>query len=672
MNAFSREAFPTLHVEQIATRSPGGEVLVTVSHDLVVEGQKIGIALSETEAGTSLLIAPHSCFRWGIHRSTNAARQVLHEQCPGENVYIKSDDAPKKLPEKAYIISTVYKLKGQERQYVCVYGLGADYTILAPISRLSKLLFVAISRPKDILHLFVPGCDDILSYSFRNSTYQLLANICTHYSKAAPVQDLKIRSRPPKLVNGLMISQFPWPSLGQIRNMTTAWEPFSSLPTLSTVYRNDSDFVSMVTKATLAQALGCFLPSVSSLVFKEVRDTKHCGFFYQNDTWTVCERKEKRAIFEQWCSQSCYETAPFWYAGLLFSLHIKSLWTVSERLGEESHLDQFSSDARSTVHALRSIVPPWDEKSPPVFRSNRLYSCFGMRDSCRSVKTLINYAPDLIFICDNCRNSDGRGCSTCPVVEFKHCITGLTNEYNAQASAYAFLMGRPFCFLINLADGEVRKVFANPDFELFARTSVSLRNARNRGYWLAEHKKKVFSLPSLAPVLVALDTESTMSPPFFITEVGAIAFSADDFSILSVFHTVSPGVLVGSDPSAPVDTGLVVSDPDLLSTSQSTVVGSFTSWLDSFSKECTLLHWGGKEKKLARPFDVTIEVCHQLFRPWIERNNSDFLQSALSLSEAVDRLGFPAELQPVYHRAFEDALAISMIFATIVNTATTV
>jgi hypothetical protein len=653
LNRYSRANFPTLHVEQIAAKATSAKVpqkkhvRIFYSGDLVACGVQAGKLMSAAAPGRAYAIAPVSINKWCLEQVSGAARQQLYEKRPGEAVMLLNASSPPASP-KAYIFATASKLKGRERPVVVVYGLGVKYKICAQ-EDLKKRLYVALSRAQDYLCILLPAVTQTRGHTHTADALAcrllapLLGSVCPASRAPKASQDGETGRDGKEDTVGVVTVADREEGLASIEGLyLPAVHPRPSVPRLTVESVNDADFVGLYLEAYLAGCLGartldrrarivgCARRARQEIVCAGGHWVVAAGYPLHNTLHELGTLLEEGRIHPAY-----YDTA------VRFTLLINKRWTVSERL---EAIEPENPDA--TAEGLRRLAG----KIAPVHGASRRHQVTAHRSGVAAA--VIQYVPDLLY--------------PHTLVELKHTRGGLTDVHRRQTAIYAALCGHPSGYLINLYDGAAEQIEALPltEVELHARALHCLREARTRHVCLSNNNKKGVCFQPAGAYLIAVDVETDGGA--WLTEIGAVAFTAGSHEPIAAFHLLADGV-VSVDGEGLFGTGLAIADETRLTACQASLRERYWEWAGKISPACTLLHWGGREDALKRPGDQTLDVLYRLFRPWLAQNNSDTRTAFCKQADAIDQLGFPDSVRPVPHRAYEDALQLAMVYVTCVN-----
>jgi len=234
-------------------------------------------------------------------------------------------------------------------------------------------------------------------------------------------------------------------------------------------------------------------------------------------------------------------------------------------------------------------------------------------------------------------------------------------------------------------------LYARTEFMCRARTLLAVRTARSAQLLhLAKHAIRPPAILAGHTTAIVVDTENDEKGNF--TEIGAIAVSLTDWSVLDTFQQRAPSMAPfppGRSPAAEGPTG--EGQPH---TSRQWVEGlvlmrrtfrgrisdrgakkvaieegcALSQRFQAWCREVTtsnpvFIHWGGSEKNLVGADALMLDVHSACFKPWLELRGTG-RRSDTSLSCALQQLLPQLPFAP--HQAFEDALAtLSVLLATV-------
>lgn len=686
LNAYSRNAFPSLHHDQIAVREKeDGQVLrVEECENSECVGVEAAALMAGQEPGDAYVIAPVTVEKMGMADITQIIRQEVHDRRVGSYTILLTGDTKINVQELVYYVATAKKIKGTEKPLVVVCGVDTDaYDRVVDHASLAKLIFVALSRAKDQLILLTRPLVNAAGTKRKRIT-----DLIGPFIEAAGGSVPNVPS--PKMVllwrvipvTGNGIKSETGFSLTQTE-FSTVYQELESGPKIhleQDKYKSDADFIGRMAESLVLEAAGAPVLHAQNCKIVSVRDSGRCGIEYDGTRYviTVMSKNEK-ALREclansDGCGNAYFQTI------LKYTLSCGRLWTVSERHIEAAegnaeaklvvdHIRRLIGDV-SKIHAQkRYTIRLTDSRGNDAF-ANRKHSpeVSGVADA---------YFPNAVP--PGLEDDAPKGI----VLELKHVGT-LNNLHRRQAATYAFLQNCAGTLLYNTQTGDAE--FVEParygDVVDTGRATLALSLARQT--ILTVLRKDALTPTPVClktTVFVALDVETTQTENgSMITEIGAVAVSATSWTVLGVFNMLNKAVrqmMPGEKPKFNHDTRYVdmgekiarlrVVDNDLLPVEDSNIRLCFHSWLEQMSGTRTFLHWSGNEKDIVT-HPVTNEVAgfcvdvhHSGYIPWLELRGEK-RQGSTTLTDAVTHL-LP-KLPFVPHQATEDAIATMAVFLT--------
>jgi hypothetical protein len=766
LNAFSREAFPTLHHDQVAVRvTSSSEVhpiqIVEVpwagspGETNVAIGQQVGSFMAKRKPGESYGLVPVTLEKFKTDAATSAARQTLHEHRPAE--YTLALTGPSKIPEgDVYILSTARRIKGTERKLVVVYAADRDYDIVVDNASLTKLLYVALSRARDELVLVTQKLD---TQRIKNLMAPFVHTVCAQQGghgagvvTASPVEAprrLKLTPVPitgealPNGAAGMGICQVPY---GSAKPWESEVIQISALPVIGStqVQLSQADFIGKLAEAHLALGIHTAWKEMTArsvdISTSPLANPKNLEItvdaqrinhgLYTRFTgcpptlkYVLCTSAGNRDQLERLLTaarsalqgdEECERCAPYIHAMLAFTALCGRPWTVSSVLTDP---DLTTAVARESVaigghlltlaaSALNVDVGDLDEP--------RFWVRGGMKlGACRPGDPLrpsdhhpafsdaeVSYETDVLL--------SGKG-RLLPV-ELKH-TASLTPEHERQLFSYMALLtplglasvGQPATpargFLYNGKSGELRMfqvarscpqqgVDSFAEFTCRARTLLAIRTARSAILLhLAPHAITPPEMLSRVAAghahTTAISVDAEHDDKGNLTEIGAVAVSLTDWSILGTFQRRAPSMIPIGPPGSTAggrggsaawiedivrlrrDWGRTprAARKNLATSEGEALHADFLHWCGEMTtSKPVFLHWGGSEKTLLGADALTVDVYSSCFIPWLELKGSPRrgdTKLACALQQLLPQLPFAA------HQAFEDALAcLAVLLAT--------
>lgn len=601
LNMFSRANFPTLHFDQVPTRHAGTRKNIVQIHEIhdvcqswVYMGNSPDVKTSTNLLGSTAgklltpgnyAISPVTVGKFNMDLATASVRQTYFKRW--EAAPLVGELANSSEEKDPAIISTSKKIKGTERQSVVVYGVDIDYSITVDDASYKKLVFVALSRARDELHI-------VMRNHAHPEAFRVMEPLLTS-SKLVPA--------PARRESGLGALQTIYVSssggiMGVMENGLCSVEYIKpvvldtiDVPSIEIKIENDADFVGVYAESLLANAIGCQL--ASSVRVESVDDKAQRGWSVNNNgEYVIREAKHKCAATRQ-LIQECIAlcagdraSAPYMHAMLRYSYLAGKCWTLSKRLARENKelLSQIATVAEvlhtytnimASTHSERRIVDIPHERSLGVLANG-----------------VVSFEMDFAVPLDEQKST-----AAIPI-EIKY-VNVIKDEHRRQAAAYAALTGAPHAFLINLQDGKMEIIAALRRSELLevARVMVALRDARSisiaRGACLRDGLPHdlVQDCVIVFAVIVANDDDV---PPGMVAdgsnnlEIAAVGFSAVDWSIRGTFNKLAPGV-VANDAAG--GHGLQIEDPELWINSRDQFNKQFTDWCRDLAARRCVYSW---------------------------------------------------------------------------------
>jgi len=708
-------------VEVTAAACRAGESLEQVA------GRVVGGLLAARPAGESYALVPVTLDKFRLGEATLAARQTLHELRPAEYALALSGDA--RAPDDGvYLLATSRKIKGTEKPLVVVYGLDRDYDIVVDQAALAKLVYVALSRARDELVIVTTPLTTQRIKALVAPVLRAAGARVSSESVAAP--------RPPSLTplpvtgevlgaggSGYALCQADY---GPHPPWTVAPAALPAFPPIEA--RGDHDFVGCLAEAYLGQAVeavlrerGCrdlapALPPVTSLQLVASREKDKHGLYDRRDgdgrpSYILCTTPANRAALQELVDSAATNnktSSPYIHAMLKFTALCGRPWTVSDRYAAPELESRLTSAAAVAAAALVDQVPLPGGIADAVFWMRGVHALapcrpdnhgvcrLGLREAAAFREACVAYEVDTALV--------GATGATVPV-EYKY-VRQLTPEHERQLYSYMVMTGAAAGLLYNAATGEGRLLRRGPPalapapapalapapaplpndaFMCRARAILALRTARSeQRQHFARHA--IRPPPELArhTTLIALDAEADEKGQ--TTEIGAVAVSTSDWSVLGTFQARVPSARVTDADSARgrggrgafarrhieelVGLARPAHAPGAAAESRA-LEAAFLRWCAEVTPSAPLYaHWAGSEKKLLGEAAATLDVYARCFVPWLElkqgggagqklRDGKRGLEAAME--QLLPRLPFVA------HQAFEDALAALAVFLVTVS-----
>lgn len=615
LNKFSRAHFPTLHHEQVATRSAGGSVTFEVSTD---PGLKSGSWLTQYARDEAYCITPITVTKFTNDALTKDIRQMVHDHRPGTGMTIMDDNYHH---PGTYFIGTARKLKGTERKAVIVFGIDnmyEDYGI--PRECLIKSIFVALSRGQDHVHVILTRHPAI---------NEIMATVVPDY---IPVSMIPISSSViPDLVK-------VWDDLTKMNCWTVSKLGSFEFDPIDISIEGDADFVGTYLEIALASALGVNFKVKYSFTMTSQHDLT--GMFKSNDGYLIKYTKDTHfghfdsGVTDEYKAAMCK-----------FSAETTKAWTLSERFAHAS------PKLGKWPLIIQEII------SGPIEHGKYISFPIVARRS-------------NIHIGKICGQSDLS--TEKDLIELKHAVPNIRHE--VQACVYAALQSgglsthntalqsgvtqsdvidkKETAVLVNTKTGSVSFLSSYP---LSYVVDVSRSYLAFKQGQIARGKLSIkLPLNIMSSVFISVDIESE-GP--YITEIGAWAFGFE--SIYGVYNDICPGTIVDYSSIS----GLIIKDVQTVKNSQNALIGRFHQWIASVSNRCVFLQWSGNDTKALRINGPVIDVFDS-FCTWLQLTGQ-YRDTGRTLTDAVSQILGPAPFSA--HRAFEDAVMTGAIFIAITH-----
>jgi len=639
LNAYSRAAFPNLHIEQVAVRQ-GDEGGVHVHWiDGAVRnaaaagelGKRVGALLAGHDPADAYAIVPVTLEKYGMEVATTSVRQTVHETAPGRTARICADDT-RAIPGE-YPLATCRKIKGTERRAVVLYGADMSYGLTHDAVTLSKLLFVGLSRAQDYLHIVLRKKHDKVAAS-------LLAPVIAHHS-APGVRVLADRRSLSKIV--VPVASGLVSSTGQCLAVTLfpvlVLGTHQGLPTIP-IDTRELDVAGMYAEALVAEALGVDLDRPT--VVRAAEPEEPCRFYYDPTILSfvaVVPRHDVERRRELLTAGGSGSRA-FDHATLEYSVMCGRTWTVTDGM-----LAPGQAEAAGRAAAALQALVPGPVRSYQGSVTARLSP--GRPERGRfvqgGVESEISGVADLVI-------GD-------VVVELKFCAV-ITDTNRRQAATYAALLGLPRALVYNVRIGQAEFVAA-ASWETVYNNARAIQFSR-LGREIALQGGGLTAPAPLRAACIFVDTESL--PGGLVSEIGAVAVAVDG-SLIDTFWGMATGVtelpdrdLRGQAAIIKRLTGLSVARD--VQPSDTGLVAAYQAWADRVSGHRTLVHWAGNEARLAGARDTTYNAM-TLYKT-VAPGRHGLGDAARHL---VPRMAGSWE----QHRALDDALALMAVVTAMVS-----
>jgi hypothetical protein len=636
LNRFSKEHFPTLHHDQIPTRNDEGKVHFEIVKNDVV-GDHVGKLMLNHKSGEVFSISPVSIKKYNSENIINSIRQVVYEAQFGGtvsgNITVLDEQENNTLDSNSFIIGNSYRLKGTERKIVIVFLADIPYQEYGgiPLSTSLKLIFVALSRAREHLHIILTDKPTTESVFASLVPENIPLSTTVSVKKQLPLFHLKVKD---DMVN---LECWTQPNMTRIGRFVPLTISISS----------DHDFVGIFAETHLASSLGLQVKNITNIRLAQTRSgviIEPVGVF-QSDTSdeyeAVVDGRLQDGLTEKLEDlKSIIGSHPeYIFSVIQMSSSIGKIWTVSER--------------------LRNEIPSKDQLSP-IAQFIRNYIGINVIHNKR-VKLKIIAHRSLLQVGELHGELDFSGQN---VVEIKHAELDNISKHGIQLAIYGAMTGHKNCVLVNTKYGQAFKVlsFTTWDVSNVSRALLALKHGTSVGVQL----KYRIPLTPQTEVYISVDIETVLiNNTTFITEIGAVAFIAGSDRIISVFHQLNDGVITdvtSNDPYAQL-TGLRVTDIQEVIACSSLMVMSFRLWYTQVSKKRVFITWAGSDATLLQCHDSPNIDAYRIYCIWLEKIGQK-RDTNKTLSCAVAQILGPNELF-VAHRAFEDACMTAAVFTAI-------
>jgi hypothetical protein len=723
LNAFSRSAFPSLHHDQVAVRpraAPGSAPAVqivcvpkkaTPAETNSAVGEQVGAIMARHGPASCYGLAPVTLSEFRVGEVTTSARQTLYEHRPADIAVALIGE--EKIPDgDVFVLATSRRIKGTERDNVVVFGADRDYNILVHDSTLAKLFYVAISRARDSLVL--------VTQRLERQRIKLLLDTfvraCTPPGGASVVMSAGAVSRPrkQKLVSVPVTGESLAAGGAGVADIAYAPDvPWSAapaaLPRLCEFPTNSGgrDFAGRLAEAHFAQGLMVAwetktgrtaarppLASFDGLKIVVSRSKEEFGIFYDEagGGYVLCTSQANCAVLEQFRAECVGTCSPYVHAMLKFTALCGQTWTAGCALAEAEFTRRVSADAKTSAGGLLDLALTLlncnaDGLAEPKYWGRGKFPLSACRPDGKSASTVrpsdatVGYETDFVLTA---------GAASVPV-EFKY--TGqLTATHETQLYSYMEILGCPVGVLFNGASGEARVLRKTPPpttrflntnrFVCHARTLHALRNAKSAALtYLAEFtiRPPANLVSQKYTAAVSFDIESDEHKN--TTEIGAVAVSLTDWSVIGTFQARAPSMRPTSGAKKNGNTTKKYIE-NLVGLERAPGGGAtaadegkeleraFLGWCAELSPRCVFMHWSGSDRSVIGDA-AAVDVYQECFIPWLDlktanrgrRNNTSL---SCAMSQLLPHLPFAA------HQAFEDALGCLAAAVAMVDLSSTV
>lgn len=771
INAFSKEAFPTLHHDQVAVRTDedytdeSGEKFPSVSIFVVPNqttkaetyqavGKQVGAFMAAREPSDAYGLVPVTLGKFGVGPATTAARQSIHSLRPSERTVVLDPSFEGKVPGKgdgdasgddAYLLATSRRIKGTERSLVVAYAMDTDYDITVDHAAMCKLLFVALSRARDRLIVVTRRLESQrikdLMEPFIRAVELDNPKMVMSVSEVEKPRGLCLRPIP---VTGESMGSGGGLGLCQLPYATPPWtvEP-AQFPPLATsdsrfeASKGDHDFLGCLAEAHVARAVGAeaakyvdpqmirhSLASPNSVritvsphayLHRITADPRTGGFL-------ICTSNKNRTLLREVIDTLGGERndagAPYFHAMLGFTHVCGMPWTVSNQLGDPELNASIAADATELAVPLVALANRLANEEAAARAANpnaqasdpRLqHTTYIERFNTVPLVSAVTFSHGMVLNMRPCRPGsvpisiaeepnqfkklrDAVAVGEADIVvrgvpiELKH-TRELTAEHERQLYCYMMMCNAPSGILCNTRTGEARVLRVGggqcgEDLMCRARALLALQVARSANLQhLAKYAVAPPAIIGQHTTAIVLDAENDHNG--LTTEIGAVAISLSDWSILGTFQQrVASAELVqpsgqygkrgGGKRKCIVEkvTRLYRGGVSAHHDGESQMLeGAFRAWVKEMTSVPPLyVHWAGSEKKLVGESAATLDVHKSCYTPWLDHKRkgkpSQGSQKS-NLGVAMDQV-LP-QLPFFSHQAFEDAVATAAVLVATVR-----
>jgi hypothetical protein len=451
LNVFSRHNFPTLHVDQIACREEEGIVRVhairagdraaglmddtPLSRTWAFErgGRKLaanilGARVAEVvgmRGAQTYALAPVTTRKFGLESTHATIHQTLYES--GQRV---SDD----VEGTGCVVANSRTVKGTERARVVLWGCDLDYSLCVDGAALKKMIYVAMSRARDELHIVMRDGGD-------PQTWAIMRPLVEDEVKAGA----RMRGRRADAalipVSSDSATETGLASVSYLGG--TVIERFEVPPVVIEGGDAPPQFIGHYAEALAAEAYGIEL--AHDITIEVVKRKDECGFFREGGQYVVRELKRRvealsRVLHE--LREDVFTNRAARHASIRYSCLASKAWTLG-RISREEHLGAMYD----TLAALGEWIP-----AVPTYLVRRSHPQIGYE-----IDFLAGEIP----------------------LEIKY-VGALSDVHRRQAAIYAALVGAPYGVLLNVRDGHGETIAAATlrDVEWAAHAFQMIRAAR--------------------------------------------------------------------------------------------------------------------------------------------------------------------------------------------------
>ncbi|XP_070189332.1 uncharacterized protein [Littorina saxatilis] len=610
LNDYSRKTFETydLHYDQIPLRKNQATVEIMATKNKSNMGETVGRRLLKSPPDKAYAITPASLEKWTNGQATQSIAKTLSDQ--GSKLQKIENLNDGRVPATdVYTVGTVCSLKGTERSRVVVYGVSISFQPTIQDELLHRMIFVAISRARDHLHI-------------------ILDKKLPDKSPLKPFEEKKTETRPQKYsklkVTDLAGENYRWWVVKEPLSRPCLDQDRAPKQGVNIGLHGDPGFVGLYVESVIAYVLGC-----------NISDAKVNDLLSQvsnlNDEVKGLKKNKPKGEFISQLQKNFLDVQKvnpcFAFAQARRSLLDRKIYEDKDQIAGQWERHQ------EVCHSFTDFLH--NHIQCPQYQE---YLCLAITPD-RSSKEVGH----LVGIADFVGKTS--------VVEIKH-VSEIRREHCVQTAMYAAMS--PQCkeaLLVNLKDADIKTVTAVNPVELvhLARAKLALKNSPSH-----TRKKESF---------VAVSTVRNESNQ--VGEIGAVAFSLAG-EIMGTYHRIMPGVEEASEGRRlPRDSRfslvfkkarLLVGNEDILQKQQVKVTEDFQRWfrfMRGSGVQCNLVFWDKEDAKILKLRELSHNSIHL---PSLLSSRD----SELSLSGCVEKLlgdDWPYEA----HRAFEDAVAVAAL-----------
>lgn len=627
LNILSKEWFSgeNIHVDQISTNEEVGSVEASINTDINDLSQNCANFLTldhENILGDGYVISPISVKKY---KNTSEIIQGIRQNV-FNNVNSKSyakllidEDSKYDASDGLYSIGNSFSLKGTEKQRVAIIQGDLPYTSLniSP-KNLKKLLYVAISRAKTHLHIFLNN----------------KLNINGFFVKAAILLNCQVAPSKPFSSSSIVSTINVVEDLCNSNALLVETDVIDTCDPLDITLPEAPDYLGILVEGVIANGCNLLVPHIYKFSFSSYnlpififKDFYEDAMIISNlNKFSNRHTRLKHSVENILADNTIDNEIKF--ARIKYTIEAGTLWTLGNNI---------STDSLDISNFLKFIPDPKSRNTK-----------YQIPIMCHRSNIKIG---EIVMILD----IDGWE----NLYEIKHAADD--KKHNLQCALYGALLNKSGT-LINSKSGIISKCKTDPKYaNLLARSTIGMKQAIYR-------KSKIenpLNLAGWSRILVSVDIETHDNN---ILEIGAIAYDRFDKNIIGLYHEICTGVIC-SKHQKPNDTsssyynildlcGFESINYNETKKHNKQFIIDFQTWCKQFSN-FDLLQFSGNDAKALGLENETNRDAYNAFRSWIpvSRSGNSSLESAM----------YQIFGRNVYapHRAFEDALATLMLIMTI-------